>query len=313
MFSLTLVKFSVLLFYVILYTEAKHATKKQVDQLDNLLINSGWKNLNAVNIIKYNRKIYYSKNLIETPTNRYQYKTKVRTLTIFLGCTYAKVMNNLFSIIINCLHYFKNDKIERNDLINVCNYTEGFINIIVQIATLMKGALDALDSINNFPWADFKENSYIRYIMSPLLERIGDILDKLNERTLSRNDISTYTRAFDTIYLFSNSIVIDLKNETYSYCEFVPYNQNYLWEEWIQEYKAIIKHDEKLVFFNFLTTKFKDYIKTVIQENYFQLGFKFDSFTEETFLPKSGEQYIQDLEFKATVDEFQRRIQIKIL
>ncbi|XP_050528535.1 uncharacterized protein LOC126898500 [Daktulosphaira vitifoliae] len=148
--------------------------------------------------------------------------------------------------------------------------------------------------------------------MSPLLERIGDILDKLNERNLSRDDLSTYYWAFETIYSFSNSIIKDLKNETHSYCEFVPYNQNYLWEEWIQEYKAIIKHDEKLKFLKFLTRQFKYYIKTIIRENYFQLGFTFNPITEETLLPTPNELYVQDLEFKATVDEFQRRIQIKI-
>ncbi|XP_050528532.1 uncharacterized protein LOC126898498 isoform X2 [Daktulosphaira vitifoliae] len=194
---------------------------------------------------------------------------------------------------------------------NVITYTEEFMKIIilfiVPTAKLMKDAMDALGSIHYKPWANIKKKkNNNHYIMSPLLERIGDILDKLNERTLSRDDIYTYIWAFHTIYSFSNSIIEDIQYDTDSYCEFVSYNQNYLWHEWILEYNTIIKQDEKLVFLNFLTRKFKDYIKTVIIENYFQLGFKFDSFTEETFLPKSGEQYIQELEFKVT-DEYSQR------
>ncbi|XP_050529034.1 uncharacterized protein LOC126898759 isoform X2 [Daktulosphaira vitifoliae] len=178
-------------------------------------------------------------------------------------------------------------------------------------ATLMKGAMDALNLIHFLPWTDFKENSCNHYIISPLLNEIKDIFDKLNQRTLSRDDISTYICTFKTIYLFSKNIIEELKYETELYCEFVPYNRNYLWNEWIQEYKAIIKHDKRLDFLKFLTRKFKDYIKTVIIENYFQLGFKFDPITEETFLPLPNELIIQELELKATDEEPPTLLQIE--
>ncbi|XP_050537508.1 uncharacterized protein LOC126903371 [Daktulosphaira vitifoliae] len=301
MFSLKLVKFSVFLSYVILYTKAQRATNKQIDQLDKLLLYSGWKNLNVVKFVKYNCNKYHLENLIKTPTHRSLCMKKVRALTVHLGCTYAKVINNLFSSIINGLSICTKNK----KRIYIC--TEGFIKIItlfiVPLATLMKGALDALDSIHSLPWAYFKKNYYNHYIMSPLLERIGDILDKLNERTLSRYDLSTYYWAFDTIYSFSKSIIKDLKNETDSYCEFVPYNQYYLWNQWALDYRAIYQQGDKLKFFKFITRKFKDYIKSVIIENYFQLGFKFDPITEETFVPTPEDLIIQELELKATEEE----------
>ncbi|XP_050528526.1 uncharacterized protein LOC126898496 isoform X2 [Daktulosphaira vitifoliae] len=294
MFSLTLVKFSVLIFCVILCTKSKECTKKQANHLDKLLMYSGWKNLNMVDIIKYNGKTYHLKHLIKTPTNRLQCKTKVRALTIFLGCTYAKVINNFFSIIINCLQICKNKMKERNYLINENIYTERFINVIVPIAKLMKGAMDALDSLHWLPWADFKEKSTDHYLMSPLLRRIGDFFDKLNERNVSRYDIFTYSSELETIYIFSKKLIKDLKYEIDSYCKSGPYNQNYLWDEWIQEFNAIITHDEKLVFLKFLNRKFKQYVEIVIIKYYFQLGFKFDPITEETYLPISGELIIQD-------------------
>ncbi|XP_050528534.1 uncharacterized protein LOC126898499 [Daktulosphaira vitifoliae] len=175
----------------------------------------------------------------------------------------------------------------------------------------MKSAMDALDSLHYLPWAHFKENCKNQYIMSPLLEKIGDFSDKLNERTVSRNDIFTYSSVFKKIDLFSKNIKNELLFETNSYCEYASYNENYLWDEWIQEYNAIIKHDEKLVFLKFLTRKCNDYIKTVIIEYYFQLGFKYDPITEEIFLPTPGELIIQELELKATDDEPPTLLQIE--
>ncbi|XP_050537509.1 uncharacterized protein LOC126903372 [Daktulosphaira vitifoliae] len=147
--------------------------------------------------------------------------------------------------------------------------------------------------------------------MSPLLGRIGDIFDKLNERTLSRYDLSTYTWILKTIYSFSNRIIGFINYETELYCEYASYNENYLWDEWIQEYNAIIKHDEKLVFLKFLTRKCNDYIKTIIIEYYFQLGFKYDPITEETFLPSLNVLIIQELELKAIDEEPTTLIQIE--
>ncbi|XP_050528519.1 uncharacterized protein LOC126898494 [Daktulosphaira vitifoliae] len=306
MFLLKLVKISVLLFYVILYTKSEHAKKHHIEQLDKLLMYSGWKNLNAVNFVKYKNKTYFLEKLIITPTYRSYCMAKIRALTVHLGCTYAKVIHNLFSIIINYLQICINDKERKILKNNVYIHTKILIYItkfIVPTAKLMKGAIDAFDSIHSLPWANFNENSYCPFIMSPLLGRIEDIFDKLNERTLSHDQISTYLSAFKTIHKYSEIILNDLKSETNSYCDFVPYDRNYLWYEWIQEYNTISIHYEILDFFKFLTKKLKDYIKSVIIENYFQLGFKFDPITNETFLPSSKELIIQELELKATDEE----------
>ncbi|XP_050545437.1 uncharacterized protein LOC126907847 isoform X2 [Daktulosphaira vitifoliae] len=296
MFSLNIVKLIFLLFYFILYTKAKTNSQKTIDQLDKLLMYPGWKNIKDIKYIKYYDAKYYLQNLIKTPTHGLQLAHKIRALTIYLGCTYAKVMNNLFSIIFNCIQFFK----IQNDLINGCIYTEELINIIskliVPMATLMKGAMDTLDLLHNKPWATFKRNCN-HYIMSRVLGRIGDILDKLNHRTLFSVDISVYIATLDLIYSFFNEINTYLEHDTYQYCELVPYDENYLWNKWVQEYK-VIHNDKKFVFLQFLSRKIKNYIMEEIQKKYFELGFLFDPITEETFIPTSESLIYPEIEFK---------------
>ncbi|XP_050544612.1 uncharacterized protein LOC126907400 [Daktulosphaira vitifoliae] len=302
MFSL---KLNFLLLYVCLCTKAYTSSKKSMDQLDKLLKYPGWKDLNEVSSITYLTKIYYLENLIEIPTDRNIGEPKIRALTVFLSCTYAKVINNIFSIIVNWDEICKNQNEEDNDLINGCIYTKELINIIakliVPIATLMKGAMDALDLLHHLLFANFKIHDKNAYIISYLLDRIENIFGKLLDPSLSC-DSSTNSWTFEIVYTFFKRIIQLLQFATGKYCEFVPYNTNYLWNEWVQEYRAI-NQKVKLIFFKFLTRKIKNYIKTVIVEKYFQLGFKFDPITEETFI-QTQEEFIElELEFRTTDEE----------
>ncbi|XP_050543298.1 uncharacterized protein LOC126906642 [Daktulosphaira vitifoliae] len=166
------------------------------------------------------------------------------------------------------------------------------------MATLMKGAIEALDNIHNYPLTIL--NKF--FMISPLLEKIENILDELKEQNISRDDLTTYYSILQMVRLCSKNIIIVLQVQIKSYCEFVPCDTNDLWDEWSQEYEAFIDQDEKLLFIKFLTKKIKNYIKTVITENYFQLGFKFDPITEETFIPTPTEPIDPELEFKETFE-----------
>ncbi|XP_050543858.1 uncharacterized protein LOC126906945 isoform X2 [Daktulosphaira vitifoliae] len=192
---------------------------------------------------------------------------------------------------------------EENDLINGCLFTEELINIIslliVPLATLMKRAMDDLDLLHIKPLA-----LQIRtYMISPHLGKIENELGDLTEQILSRNDISSYIWILNTLDKFLKNIMIDINYDTSKYCKFVPFDTNYLWNEWNQEYKTVIDQGFKLIFFKFLTKKMKNYIQTVIIQKYFQLGFKFDPITEETFVPTPKELIKLELEFKATDEE----------
>ncbi|XP_050544611.1 uncharacterized protein LOC126907399 [Daktulosphaira vitifoliae] len=309
MISLKLLKIIFLLFYVILYIKAEYTSKKKIGQLDKLFKYPGWKKLNDVSSIKYSNKLYFVKNLIETPTTFIKCEQKIRALTVYLGCTYAKVINNIFSIIIHWQQICEKEKENEDEMIlkNICIYTEELINTIAifidPLATMLKGAMDALDSLHHLPWVKFKKYHQKHYMMSPLLERIGNIFDKLNNPSLSCYGRCTKSSKFEIIDSFSNKIIADLKFETYTFCEFVPYDENYLWNQCVQEYRAINNQGVKLIFFKFLTRKIKNYIKTVIVEKYFQLGFKFDPITEETFI-QTQEEFIElELEFRTTDEE----------
>ncbi|XP_050548689.1 uncharacterized protein LOC126910292 [Daktulosphaira vitifoliae] len=310
MYSLRFYKYSFLLFYAILGIKADIDLKKTIHRLDELLKYSGWKKLNDLYHIIYFKKQSYLKDLIETPTSSNQYDAKIRALTIYLGCTYAKVTNNVLSVISNFIENYSQFK-EDNDLINVYIFTERLLNIIttfiVPMATLMKGAMDALDLLHHRPWIS---NARTRYMISPSLGYIGNILDELNRVVLSRVDISTCDRTLNSIVLIFKRIINYVENETVDYCNFIPYNRNYLWHEWVQEYKTIIFQGKQLFFLKFFNRKIKDYIKIVIIEKYFQLGFKFDPITEETFITAPNELIELELEFKVTDQESPTLIQI---
>ncbi|XP_050543857.1 uncharacterized protein LOC126906945 isoform X1 [Daktulosphaira vitifoliae] len=303
MISLKLAKFGFILLSVILYIKAYSILKDKHNQFNKLLQYSGWRNLNELIFIKHTSKMYYLQNLIKTTKDRNKSKQKIRCLTVYLGCTYANVINNLFSIISNMIQICQKKMNEENDLINGCLFTEELINIIslliVPLATLMKRAMDDLDLLHIKPLA-----LQIRtYMISPHLGKIENELGDLTEQILSRNDISSYIWILNTLDKFLKNIMIDINYDTSKYCKFVPFDTNYLWNEWNQEYKTVIDQGFKLIFFKFLTKKMKNYIQTVIIQKYFQLGFKFDPITEETFVPTPKELIKLELEFKATDEE----------
>ncbi|XP_050543272.1 uncharacterized protein LOC126906632 [Daktulosphaira vitifoliae] len=304
MFSLKFFKFIFLLLSFILYAKTKRNISRQtVVEFDEFLVHSGWTKSNDMKSIIFRDKTYYLKNLIVIPTDRFKCNKKIRILTLFLGCIYGKVMNILFCIISNILQYCKKKLFEEKDLINGRICTEELIiiitKLIIPVTTLMKGAIDALDLLHTIPLASIFDN----YHISSLLGNIGNILDKLKVRDLSRNNINTYSWTINTIDIFFKSIIVDVHYETSAYCTFVPYDANYLWNECSREYKAIKDQGQKLRFFKFITSKIKGYIRTVIIEKYMEFGFKFDPITEETFITTRKGPIKIDLELKAIDDE----------
>ncbi|XP_050526799.1 uncharacterized protein LOC126897322 isoform X7 [Daktulosphaira vitifoliae] len=305
MFSLKLVNFCFLLFSVILYTRADQISKKKVVMLDDLLEYLGWTNLVEIHYIKYYKTAYYLQTLIDTPTCVSKGNMKIRALTIYLGCSYAKIIDNIFFVISMATNECKIEIGKKRHFIDGFICTEELINIIIRsiapMATMMKGAMDALDSLHMRPWAT---SGVPHYMVNSLLGKIGNILDDLNIGTLSRDDKSTYNSTLQIIHLFSLKTLKDVKSETKNYCEFVLYDNKYLFNEWFNEYKTLIEQNEKLLFIKFLTKKIKHYTKTVIIEKYFQLGFKFDPITEETFIPDITKRQLEiELEFKLSNEE----------
>ncbi|XP_050546373.1 uncharacterized protein LOC126908393 [Daktulosphaira vitifoliae] len=308
-------KLCFLLLCVIIYTKAKLNNKLNSDKLKTLLRYSGWKKLNDVNSIIYSTNTFYLQNLIKTPVLRYNCNKKVRGLTIFLGCTYSKVMQNLFSIIIN--YQQKCDKILNieYDVINGYNCIEKLINIIslfiVPMAKLMKEAMIALDMLHNIPWGSDPLCDKYSHKISNFVGEIETIHDKLINVILKRDNISKYNSVKNFIKYFFEKIKSNIKQNTDIFCIFETYDMDYLWNGWVQEYEDIV-YVAKLEFFKFLNVKIEDYIKTAIIEKYFQLGFKFDPITEETFVPTPEELIELELEFRETDEKPSMPIQIEI-
>ncbi|XP_050543780.1 uncharacterized protein LOC126906897 isoform X2 [Daktulosphaira vitifoliae] len=200
---------------------------------------------------------------------------------------------------------------DEKDIISGCICTEELVNMIsifiVPMITLMKDAIDALDLLHTKPLILCVMNNNI---ISILLKIIPNIIDKFNKQTLSRNEMSTYYQTLKIVKSYFETIIIKSVNEEINgYCEYVPYETNYLWNEWVQEFNDIIGKDIKLSFFKFLIRKIMFYVRSVIIEKYFQLGFKFDPITEETFLPIDPTEL--ELEFKSIDEEPSTPIQIE--
>ncbi|XP_050546376.1 uncharacterized protein LOC126908394 isoform X2 [Daktulosphaira vitifoliae] len=178
------------------------------------------------------------------------------------------------------------------------------------MAKLMKEAMIALDLIHKNPWGDplCDKNSY------KIIHFIGEIEtihDKLNELIIKRDDISIFNSRITIINLVVDKIKLNMKQNTDFFCVFEPYDMDYLWNGWVQEYEDI-DYGAKLEFFKFINKKMNEYIKTVIIEKYFQMGFKFDPITEETFVPTPEELIELEMEFRETNEEPPTPIQIEI-
>ncbi|XP_050546371.1 uncharacterized protein LOC126908391 [Daktulosphaira vitifoliae] len=282
MYLLKLYTFSFVFFSVILYTKADPALKKTVDQFHMLLKYSGWKNLKDLVSIKLRRETHYVKDLIVIPTHRNKCHQKIRALTVCIGCIYVKFINKISLVISNILQMCQKKILE--DLINGCICTEELVYIltllIVPLTTLMQGAINALNSI--------RINSSLKFAnrhctISNLLETFGNILEILNYKALSRDNVSTYFWTLNYIDSFIINTLNEIQAVTNIYCEFVSYDTNDLWNNWVQEYEAFIDHEDSSVFLKFIKKKIKDNVMTVIKEQYLQLGFIFDPITEETF------------------------------
>ncbi|XP_050543708.1 uncharacterized protein LOC126906850 [Daktulosphaira vitifoliae] len=308
MFPLKLAKFNFLLFSLIFYINAKSDFNDSADKFDILITYSGWNNLNDVIYIKYYSKIHYVQSLIEATKNQYRRNQKIRGLSIYLGCSYTKDLKSLFVVIGN-VKTICEKLLKKNDIINACICTEELVYIMsllfVPMVTSMKGAMDALDLLHEMPWANCDRNLFS---VAKVLGTIENIHEQFYERSLSRKDISTYIWTLNTVEHFEK-IIEKLFLESNPHCEYLPYDTNYLWNKWIQEYKNIIGQGIKLVFIKFITRKIKYYVREVIIEKYFQLGFKFDPITEETFIAK--ETIELDLRFKATDEVVPVPIQIE--
>ncbi|XP_050545369.1 uncharacterized protein LOC126907807 [Daktulosphaira vitifoliae] len=295
MFSLKPVKYSFLIFYMVLYTKSERNSMETTKQLDELLKYSGWLNLNHLISITYYNKRYYLQNLIETPTVPTKCNLKIRGLTIYLGCIYAKLMDNLLLVISEVLQKCKKKLYEEHDFLKGRICTEELITIIslyiVPLATLMKGAIDNLHYMHTSPWTIQRNN----YMICLLLKEIRNISDILNKQTLSRNNLSSYFRTLETINSFFKNIIECLHCHTNIYCNFVSYNRNYLWNEWNREYASTIDNGVPLDYFTFLNRKIQDYIETIIIENYFELGFKFHPITEESFIPTANDPFEREM------------------
>ncbi|XP_050544010.1 uncharacterized protein LOC126907048 isoform X2 [Daktulosphaira vitifoliae] len=224
-------------------------------------------------------------------------------MTVCLGCVYVKFINEISLVISNILQICQKQIQEEKDLIKGCICTEELVYIIsliiVPLITLMQGAMDALDLIHKYPHYTLVK-SYCT--INIFLESFRNIIDDLNILTLSRDNVSVYIWTLNFIDYFIKIKLKEIKFLTDNYCVFVSYDPSDLWNKWVQEYNTIIDHGKRFVFIKFLKKKIENNVKTVIKEQYIQLGFKFDPITEETFVATRNDPIKIELELNAIDD-----------
>lgn len=288
---------------VISSIEAGAALKSVVHKVDHMLSHLGWTELNDVINIRYQKKVFKSKDLMATPIHRDKCNFRLRCLTVYLGCTYGKTLKDILLVIRNLKENCEN--IFHTNLEKIYGYicTDKLIKIIstsiVPMVTLMRDAIIAFDLLHVKPMIFF-ENETAMYIA--LFKKIESIIDEINKQRLTREDVYTYFQVLNTIDSISGDQISRINEVLTQYCQFVPHKEDYLLKNWVEEYRAIIDPCTKSVF---LRKKLIDYVKTVIIEKYFQLGFKYDPVTEETYVPTPEESI--------ALGKYSNKICVKIL
>ncbi|XP_050521385.1 uncharacterized protein LOC126894408 isoform X2 [Daktulosphaira vitifoliae] len=284
----------VCIYFVFLHTEGHHNKKEYAERINYFLHHSGWKNINDVKSIMYWSEKLKFENVINNPVTTLNCDISIRHATIFLGCSYANDLNNMFNALTvfqahcNSMLFNINETIET---VQSCVYLVlKKINEIVPLATLMKQALNAIEIFHTLPWNYHRKSRVI------LRETIRNLQNKNTLKKLDPLLISP-----DTIYFalsFIEKFLLERNKELkkdMEFCELIFLDVNVIWKSWIIEFDSTARSNEKsreLIIF--LSNKISNLVQTTYQKKYIELGFKFDLNTKQTFLPSPPTNDNQD-------------------
>ncbi|XP_050525363.1 uncharacterized protein LOC126896514 isoform X2 [Daktulosphaira vitifoliae] len=271
-----------LLSIFILSTEAVLNSRINTDIYNSLVNNNGWKYLKDVKCIQYWQQFYSLENHLEITTPKGCNK-RIRILTLLLACTYAKDLKILFFIIIQFGEHCKslNDIFDSKATGYDC--TVELLKILQKmssIATLMKDTLYVLDNLHSVPWKDGKNNNFILDNILINLEKFNNVL----RHQLSLENYSSVTENFfQFIYSYCTNKMSNIECDIKMYCNFESDDIEFLWVQWIKEYRNI--NDKTLQFYEYLSQKVNLKINSIIIGKFHNLGFRHNRKTLQIGIP----------------------------
>ncbi|XP_050536278.1 uncharacterized protein LOC126902736 isoform X1 [Daktulosphaira vitifoliae] len=254
--------------------------------INYLFKHSGWKNMTDVNYITYSRGHYTLQDIMYS---NYRHDKQIRCLTVFLGCSYANILKNIFFILSNFQHHCK---YYSSHLENLNNYkyecTIELLKTIPFITSLVKllgGALEALDESVKSP----VENDFIKkYISNTLIKELQ------NEKILKLlPDLQVNQSNFDETLLEVLSFISEWNEELNKgmiICNINSESLTSFWHNLNIEYYNMQLNGNNIKFYNFLRFKIITISQRAIQEKYVNLGFKSNPYTNKTFIPDPSER-----------------------
>ncbi|XP_050545356.1 uncharacterized protein LOC126907796 isoform X1 [Daktulosphaira vitifoliae] len=261
-------KENILIFFLILSVDAKHRSHK-IKQL---------KNFKDIKKVKYLRKEYTKEKISEIQIKSKTIYINTRVATLFLACTYGKILKKILFII---NHFVQHCKKSFENKYNNYGYfcTNIFLDTIynlVPMTTKMKGAMDAIESFHYKPWYN---NRTTHYIFSKTFTLLKEIPENYKKSLISQNDPLSNKK----ILIYCNRFFSDRKNEVEldinMFCEVVPECLKSAWANLLEKYNNILKNKQEIYFYDFLHKEINEIIKSSIEEKYDKFGFTYDQDT----------------------------------
>ncbi|XP_050521549.1 uncharacterized protein LOC126894448 isoform X2 [Daktulosphaira vitifoliae] len=269
------------IFIVFLHTEGITTKKDITGKINYFLHGRGWENITDVEYILYWGNKYKFEEVI-IPVTPHNCNSCIRHATIFLGCSYANDLTKLFIALNkfedNCYTILHSKK----HLDSAYNCTVKLLENLFEVgslATLMKGALCAIEWHHTLPWNKHKNT---RFILSSVIENfqsdaIFHKLIHLNKSTISINLVLLHIRRL--LRMRKGEILVDMV-----LCKTKPLDMDPMWN-FLDKDLAILKSQEKYEeFFIMLSYKLSNLVQTIFQKKYVELGFIFDSAKNQTYI-----------------------------
>ncbi|XP_050536286.1 uncharacterized protein LOC126902736 isoform X7 [Daktulosphaira vitifoliae] len=258
-----------------------HASSK----ISYLCKHSGWKNMTDVNYITYSKRQHTLQDIMY---NKYRYDKQTRCLTVFLGCSYANILKNIFFILSNFQHHCKHYS---SHLENLNNYkyecTIELLKTIPFITLLVKhlgGALNALDETLKI---SVKNDDIKKFISNTLIK---DLQDEKILKLLP--DLQVHQSNFDETLLEVLRFISEWNEELNKgmiICNINSESLTSFWRNLNNEYYNMQLNGNNIKFYNFLRFKIITISQRAIQEKYVNLGFEFNLTMNKTVIPDKPE------------------------
>ncbi|XP_050546503.1 uncharacterized protein LOC126908461 isoform X3 [Daktulosphaira vitifoliae] len=278
--------FSLYLICIVGFSKPEKNSKKNAEVLTNLLTNNKWKNLNDVNEVFYYTKVFTLNTIYESCIDSINCNNKLRAATLILGCSYVKDLKTFYFMFSHFNNYCLAVYNRRGFETYAYNCTKNLlksINKLYSLLKIMQGALKALDILHTNSWNICRRHDFL---FIRLLSDLQKNHEYFKDTHLFDNSMITI-ESFNSISNFLDN-KLPLINKKSSFCAYISYNLNEMWQEWVIEYKTIVKKSNltQLFFFEYLNKKLHEKIKHIMFDKFIDLGFKYDLSAHRIVVPK---------------------------